>query len=45
MSSGGHFGAWEYPEEFANELRVFVDSLDEPLTPRASHGHRTRKTV
>ena len=45
MRSGGHFGAWEYPEEFADELKIFVDSLDEPLTPRATHGHRTRKTI
>jgi pimeloyl-ACP methyl ester carboxylesterase len=45
MPSGGHFGAWECAKEFANELKLFVDSLEEPLTPRAAHGHRARKTV
>ena len=45
MPSGGHFGAWECAEEFTKELKSFVDSLDEPLTPRAAHGYRARKTV
>jgi pimeloyl-ACP methyl ester carboxylesterase len=45
MPSGGHFGAWEYPEEFAADLKVFVASLDDPLTLRAQHGYRAGKAV
>lgn len=45
MKRGGHFGAWEYPEDFANELKTFVDSLEEPLALQTAHGHRARKTI
>jgi pimeloyl-ACP methyl ester carboxylesterase len=45
MKRGGHFGAWECPEDFANELKTFVDSLEEPLALQSPHGHRARKTI
>jgi pimeloyl-ACP methyl ester carboxylesterase len=45
MRAGGHFGAWEFPEEFAADLKAFVASLDEPMTMRAEHGYRAGKTV
>lgn len=45
MSRGGHFGAWELPEEFATDLKRFVASLDDPMLPGARHGYQPRKTV
>jgi pimeloyl-ACP methyl ester carboxylesterase len=45
MPSGGHFGAWERPDDFADELRKFVVSLQEPRTPGENHGYRAGKTV
>jgi pimeloyl-ACP methyl ester carboxylesterase len=45
MPRGGHFGAWELPEEFAADIKRFVATLDEPLIPGASHGYRPSKTV
>jgi pimeloyl-ACP methyl ester carboxylesterase len=45
MPSGGHFGAWERPDDFADELRKFVVSLQEPQAPGAEHGYRAGKTV
>ena len=43
MRSGGHFGAWECPEEFAADLKAFVATIQEPFTLRESHGKRARK--
>jgi pimeloyl-ACP methyl ester carboxylesterase len=43
MRSGGHFGAWERPEEFAADLKAFVARIQEPFTSRESHGKRARK--
>ncbi|MEO8016914.1 MAG: epoxide hydrolase family protein [Pseudomonadota bacterium] len=45
MSSGGHFGAWERPEEYATDLKAFVGSLYDPVTLRAQHGHRPGKAI
>jgi pimeloyl-ACP methyl ester carboxylesterase len=45
MPRGGHFGAWELPEEFAIDLKRFVATLDDPLIPGARHGYRPSKTV
>jgi pimeloyl-ACP methyl ester carboxylesterase len=45
MPSGGHFGAWERPDEFADELKKFVASLLEPLAPGAQHGYRAGKAI
>jgi microsomal epoxide hydrolase len=45
MPSGGHFGAWERPEEFAADLKAFVISVADPLTRWALDGHRARKSV
>jgi pimeloyl-ACP methyl ester carboxylesterase len=45
MPRGGHFGAWELPEEFATDLKRFAATLDDPLTPGARHGYRPSKTV
>ena len=45
MPRGGHFGAWELPEDFARDLKRFVATLDDPLIPGASHGYRPSKTV
>jgi pimeloyl-ACP methyl ester carboxylesterase len=45
MPSGGHFGAWERPEEFAADLKAFVVSVTDPLTRWALDGHRARKSV
>jgi pimeloyl-ACP methyl ester carboxylesterase len=45
MPSGGHFGAWERPAEFAADLKSFVISLTDPLSLRALDGHRARKAV
>jgi pimeloyl-ACP methyl ester carboxylesterase len=45
MTSGGHFGAWERPAEYAADLKSFVTSLQDPSTHRAAHGHGARKTV
>lgn len=45
MRSGGHFGAWERPGEFAADLNGFVASLEDPQPLRAEHGYRARKAV
>jgi pimeloyl-ACP methyl ester carboxylesterase len=45
MASGGHFGAWERPAEFAADLKAFVGSLRDPQLPRVSHEHGARKTL
>jgi pimeloyl-ACP methyl ester carboxylesterase len=45
MESGGHFGAWERPEEFAADLNAFVAMLDDPLTLRAEHGYASGKAI
>jgi pimeloyl-ACP methyl ester carboxylesterase len=45
MPRGGHFGAWELPEEYATDLKRFVATLDDPLVPGARHGYRPSKTV
>jgi microsomal epoxide hydrolase len=45
MPSGGHFGAWERPEEYAADLKAFVASLYDPVTLRAQHGYRPGKTI
>jgi pimeloyl-ACP methyl ester carboxylesterase len=45
MDSGGHFGAWERPEEFAADLNAFVNMLDDPLALRAEHGYASGKTI
>ena len=44
MPSGGHFGAWERPREFAGDLKNFLVSLQDAVIPRAEHGYGTRKT-
>jgi pimeloyl-ACP methyl ester carboxylesterase len=44
MPSGGHFGAWERPVEFAFDLKAFLASL-QPQIYQASHGHGARKTI
>ena len=44
MPRGGHFGAWELPEEFATDLKKFVTSLDDPLMHRP-HEYRASKPV
>jgi pimeloyl-ACP methyl ester carboxylesterase len=36
MASGGHFGAWERPREFAADLQAFVASLRNPSTSGTS---------
>jgi pimeloyl-ACP methyl ester carboxylesterase len=45
MPRGGHFGAWEQPEDFAIDLKKFVATLDDPLIPGAHHGYRPSKSV
>ena len=45
MRSGGHFGAWERPDDFADDLVKFVATLQDPLNPGARHGHRAGKTI
>jgi pimeloyl-ACP methyl ester carboxylesterase len=45
MPGGGHFGAWERPDEFAADLRKFVAALHDPLHPGERHGHRAGKTL
>jgi len=45
MPSGGHFGAWERPDDFADELKKFVASLLEPLAPGAAYGYSAGKAV
>lgn len=45
MPRGGHFGAWEQPEEFAADLKRFVATLDDPMLPGARHGYRPSKPV
>jgi pimeloyl-ACP methyl ester carboxylesterase len=45
MRSGGHLGAWERPAEFAAELKSFITLLEDPMTLRAEHGYRARKTI
>jgi microsomal epoxide hydrolase len=45
MRSGGHFGAWERPAEFAADLKSFVRSLEDPMALRVEHGYRASKNV
>jgi pimeloyl-ACP methyl ester carboxylesterase len=45
MPSGGHFGAWERPQEYAADLKAFVGSLYDPVTLRAQHGYRPGKAI
>jgi pimeloyl-ACP methyl ester carboxylesterase len=45
MPNGGHFGAWEHPEEYAADLKAFVGSLYDPVTLRAQHGYRPGKAI
>jgi pimeloyl-ACP methyl ester carboxylesterase len=45
MPSGGHFGAWERPEEYTTDLKEFVGSLYDPVTLRAQHGYRPGKAI
>jgi len=45
MPSGGHFGAWERPAEYAAALKSFVISLADPLSQQAFDGHRARKAL
>ena len=45
MSSGGHFGAWERPWQYAADLKNFVTSLYDPVTLRAQHGYASGKAV
>jgi len=45
MPDGGHFGAWEYPEDFAADLRKFVAGVQDPSNPGAQHGYRADKAV
>jgi pimeloyl-ACP methyl ester carboxylesterase len=45
MPGGGHFGAWERPEEFAADLKAFVASLQDPPASRSSHADAARKTL
>jgi microsomal epoxide hydrolase len=45
MRAGGHFGAWERPAEFAADLKSFVISLVDPLSPQVLDGHRARKAI
>jgi pimeloyl-ACP methyl ester carboxylesterase len=44
MPRGGHFGASEYPLEFAADLFAFVASLEEFAVPE-EHDYRLRKTL
>ena len=44
MPRGGHFGAWELPEEFATDIKKFVTSLDDPFI-RRPHEYRTSKPL
>jgi pimeloyl-ACP methyl ester carboxylesterase len=44
MPRGGHFGAWELPEEFAADLKKFVSSLDDAQIHRP-HEYRASKPV
>jgi hypothetical protein len=37
MSSGGHFGAWERPREFAADLRNFRATLEGLQFAKAAH--------
>jgi pimeloyl-ACP methyl ester carboxylesterase len=45
MRSGGHFGAWERPAEFAADLKWFVRSLEDPVTLRVEHGYSAGEIV
>jgi pimeloyl-ACP methyl ester carboxylesterase len=45
MQAGGHFGAWERPQEYAADLMSFVEALDDPMTLQAEHGYRAGKSV
>jgi pimeloyl-ACP methyl ester carboxylesterase len=42
MPSGGHFGAWERPREYAADLKNFVVSLEDLLLMQGTHGHQAR---
>jgi pimeloyl-ACP methyl ester carboxylesterase len=44
MPRGGHFGAWEQPEEFATDLKKFVSSIDDPWIHR-QHEYRASKSI
>jgi len=45
MPRGGHFGAWEQPEDFAIDLRRFVAALDDAMLPGIRHGYQPGKAV
>jgi hypothetical protein len=40
MARGGHFGAWEYPREYADELINFLVSLEDMLVTQPHNEHR-----
>lgn len=42
MTRGGHFGAWEFPREYAAELTNFLVSLEDMLITQPRHEHRTQ---
>jgi pimeloyl-ACP methyl ester carboxylesterase len=44
MPAGGHFGAWERPQDFAADLRNFHASLGGPQGPQAHH-ERERPSI
>ena len=45
MRAGGHFGAWEQPDDFAADLKSFARAVTDPLSQRALDGQRARKAV
>jgi len=45
MPSGGHFGAWERPREFAADLRNFYATLVGLQVTQAHHGHSERPSL
>jgi hypothetical protein len=45
MRAGGHFGAWEQPDDFAADLKSFARGVTDPLSQRALDGQRARKAV
>jgi pimeloyl-ACP methyl ester carboxylesterase len=45
MPSGGHFGAWERPREYAADLKNFMVSLEDLLLTPGTNGHHAYQSL
>ncbi len=45
MPRGGHFGAWEFPREYAAELKNFLVSLEDMLITQPQHEQHSTQAL